>query len=137
MRVTAFLTLLFLSGCGGMKNSSSEHAEPIVVNECAGFLSVTLNLQSAPPSNVRIVWNGDKQVNECAAQNQGQLDRGSSWIRYSEGSFGYTAPSKISLEVYDLGDCSSGETLLFSVMNAAVSDHQPQLCESFNLKFNE
>lgn len=137
MRLTFLLSIVLLCGCQPMESTSSQKTEITTYAECAAFVSTKINLNSTPPAKVRILWNGGVQIDECTGLKRGQLERGANWLRDLDGGFGYTAPSTVSIEVQDLGDCSGPTATIFSVTDAVVSTHQPQLCEPFDLEFNQ
>ena len=89
--------------------------------ECAGELDMTIELAQVP-TMLRATYMGNVVIDDCMDQSSGIVldERTAHAVILNDGGFGYTPPSTVSLEVFDQGDCSGPEVLVFAVTNEPV-----------------
>lgn len=84
------------------------------------------------------MWRSREVFNSCSEQKGGPITTETSGneLNISDGGFGYTSPQTISIQVFDLGNCNT-ESEVFAVENPSESENKPELCQSFDIEFNE
>ncbi|MBK9069607.1 MAG: hypothetical protein IPL79_01145 [Myxococcales bacterium] len=92
-----------------------------MVCECAGDLDMTIELAHVP-DKMRATFHGEMVIDDCFGQAFTIVsnDRTPHALILNNGGFGFTPPNTISLEVFDQGDCSATEVLIFAVTDEPV-----------------
>jgi hypothetical protein len=113
LRITSLL-LLGVLGAGCADDTESD---------CFGSLVVTVPLTSVP-AKVQIIWQGNSVLNECTGEAlfvqyfEKETDR----IVLERGGLGFYVPSKLSIKIRDLGDCSQLPVMLYDVEDQPVAE---------------